>query len=508
MSLREAGRSIYKAALEAVEPGRLVRASVLREGGRLRIAGESFDLDAFERIELIAFGKAAAGMAGAVAGILGDRLSGGLVVAPAPGKSGDDQEQQPAGKVRADSSRKAGEKRPAASKDRIGEANRAALRRFPGGDLEFLTAAHPLPDETSVTAARRALDLARQAGGKGLVLICVSGGGSSLLALPADGITLEEKRSVIEALLRSGASIRDLNVVRKHISGVKGGRLAETAYPAAVVSLVISDVPGDDLETIASGPAHWDSSTFADAVDVLKKYRLWAGCPASVRTFLGKGSSGARAETLKEGDPVFGRVREFVIGNNLTALRGAKQEAERLGFAPFVLASSDEGEARKAARSYVAFMASLACSMSGAPKPVCFLAGGELTVTVKGRGAGGRNMEFVLAALAEMRKEGFGSVFCEACAVRPEGEGPGGNQPLGWLVLSLGTDGIDGPSDAAGAWADSSIFGRIDAMGLDPGKSLDDNDSYSFFKKTGNLIVTGPTGTNVCDVRVFLIRPV
>jgi glycerate 2-kinase len=258
---------------------------------------------------------------------------------------------------------------------------------------------------------------------------------------------------------------------------------------------------------IASGPSHWDSSTFADARDILQKYRLWDGCLPSVRKLIENGIRGEEPETLKSDDPVFESVHTFVIGNNLTALRGARREAERLGFEPFVLTSSDEGEARKGARDYVAFIASLACSMSAAPKPVCLLAGGELTVSVKGQGTGGRNMEFVLASLVEMQKEGFGQVFCGTCALPEDRGGLGGNRPFEWLILSLGTDGIDGPTDAAGAWADAVTVERARGLGLDPQKYIDDNDSYSFFQKTGNLIVTGPTGTNVCDVRMFLIVP-
>jgi len=216
---------------------------------------------------------------------------------------------------------------------------------------------------------------------------------------------------------------------------------------------------------------------------------------------------GEAPETPKSDDPVFGRVHSFVIGNNLTALRGARREAERLGFEPFILTASDEGEARQAARDYVAFIASLACSTSTAPKPACLLAGGEVTVSVRGPGKGGRNMEFVLAALAEMRQEGLGGVFCGTCAVPEEGGGQAGSRPFDWLIMSLGTDGADGSTDAAGAWADGATLERARELGLDLDTALAENDSYSYFSKTGNLVFTGPTGTNVCDVRIFLLRP-
>jgi glycerate 2-kinase len=466
-NLFEAARAIYEAAIGAVLPERLVRSGVVRDGDLVRIAGETFDLGAFEDVYVIAFGKASAGMAGALAGVLGERLAGGLVIAPV-------KPEEPAGR------------------------------------LEYLEASHPLPDKNSVAAARRALDLASRAGEKDLVFVCISGGGSALLCLPAEGITIDEKKSVTGSLLRAGADIREMNVVRKHLSGIKGGRLAGAAQPATLVNLVISDVIGDDLESIASGPTHWDSSTFSEARGILEKYGLWDGCPASVRGHIERGARGEEAETLKKDEPVFRNVHTFIVGNNLAALRGARREAERLGFETFILTAEDHGEARRAARDYLGFIAGMACSLEAAPKPVCLLAGGELTVTVKGRGKGGRNTEFVLASLVEMEKEGIDRLFCSSCAFPEEG---GGESPIGdrrsldWLILSIGTDGIDGPTDAAGAWGDASVPERARELGADPVKHLEDNDSYSFFNETGNLIITGPTGTNVCDVRIFLIRP-
>jgi glycerate 2-kinase len=453
MTLLDTARSICGAALDAVDPGWLVRTNVVWDGDKLRVVGEAFDFGSFEKVWLIAFGKAAAGMAEALAEILADRLSSGLVIAPAAVKG----------------------------------------RGMIKGKLEFFESSHPLPDGRSVEAARRALALAEKAGARDLVFVCISGGGSSLLCLPAEGISLEEKSDLTRKLLRAGASIRELNVVRKHLSGIKGGRLAQAAAPATLVSLIISDVNGDDLETIASGPTDWDSSAFADAREILERYGLWEKAPASVRARIEAGDRGEMPETLKSDDPVFENAHAFVIGNNLTALRGARRRAEGLGFEPFILTSTDEGEACKAAHDYAAFIAGLACSMSTAPKPVCLLAGGELTVEVRGKGRGGRNTEFVLASLLEFAREEVASALSSG---------------LEWLVLSIGTDGVDGPTDAAGAWADAAILDRAKLLGLDAEASLDDNDSYSFFEKTGNLVITGPTGTNVCDVRIFLIRPV
>jgi len=491
MTLLDTAKSICGAALDAVDPGWLVRTNVVRDGDALRVVGETFDLGSFEKVWLIAFGKAAAGMAEALAGVLGDRLSGGLVIAPAALRARDSSKLAPTDNAPAGVS-KTGKKVTAQRTDEEISPGPDFSTGFQGGKFELIEASHPLPDKMSVEAARRALAFADKAGPKDLFLVCISGGGSSLLCLPAENISLEEKSALTRDLLRAGASIRELNVVRKHLSGIKGGRLAKAAYPATVVSLVISDVNGDDPETIASGPAYWDSSTFADARDILERCGLWGGAPPSVKARIEAGDRGEAPETLKSDDPVFEHAHAFVIGNNLAALRGARRRAEGLGFEPFILTSTDEGEARKAAHDYAAFIAGLACSMSAAPKPVCLLAGGELTVEVRGKGRGGRNSEFVLASLLEFAEEEVASAMSSG---------------LEWLVLSVGTDGVDGPTDAAGAWADAATLGRAKQLGLDAESYLDANDSYSFFERTGNLVLTGPTGTNVCDVRIYLIRP-
>ncbi len=435
--------AIWRAALAAVDPWTLVRESVERRGDVIRVRDKEIDLSAYDRVFVLSFGKAAAAMGEALVSVIDERLTSGLVVVPWP-------------------------------------VGREASR------LEYLEASHPVPDARSVEAARRAVEIAAQAGERDLLLVCISGGGSALLTLPADGISLDKKRRITEDLLRAGATIQELNVVRKHLSGIKGGQLARAAFPATVVTLVVSDVVGDDLGTIASGPAHWDASTFADARAILERYGLWDGASALVRARFEDGGRGRVPETLKEGDPVFERVSAFIIGDNMTALRAAKREAEKLGFEPIFLSSADGGEARRAAAGYAAFLAELACSASSLPRPLCLLAGGELTVTVKGRGRGGRNTEFVLASIVDMEKAGV--------------------EGLDWLILSIGTDGIDGPTDAAGAWADPRTIRTARALGLNPADYLDDNDAYGFFKQTGNLIMTGPTGTNVMDLRVFLLR--
>jgi len=439
-----AAEAIWRAGLAAVDPWRLVHQSVSREGDVLRIKGEEIDLAGRDRVFIVSFGKASAAMADALAGILDDRLTSGLVIVPGP-------------------------------------VERTAPK------LEYVEASHPVPDSRSVEAGRRALEVVGQAGERDFVFFCISGGGSSLLCLPAEGITLDKKRRLVDELSRAGATIREINVVRKHLSAVKGGRLAKAASPAAMATLVLSDVIGSDLATIASGPTHWDDSTYAEARQILECYGLWDGAPAMVRARIEEGARGLVEETLKEGDPVFARVRDFIVGDVTVAMRAAKLEAERRGFEGILMSSADSGEARRVAAGYTAFLAELACSAVNLPRPLCLVAGGEITVTVTGRGRGGRNTEFVLAALVEMEKNGV--------------------KGLDWLLLSLGTDGIDGPTDAAGAWIDGSTAVRARLLKLDPAASLEDNDSYYFFKQTGNLIVTGPTGTNVMDLRVFLLRP-
>lgn len=451
--LREAAEKIWTAAIAGAAPDRLVREAVVREGDRLCVGGREFDLGASERVFVVAFGKAAVPMADELTRLLGDAIAGGVVIPPA------------------------------------GTPAEAAHPR-----LETMPASHPLPDERSVAAARRALGVVGDAGEKDLVFVLVSGGGSALLCLPAEGVTLGEKAGLTSALLRAGASIRELNAVRKHLSGIKGGRLAAAARPASLVSLVVSDVTGDDLGTIASGPTHWDGTTFAEARAVLEKYGLWDGAPPGVRRVLRDGEAGRLAETLRPEDPAFACASTFIIGNNRSALEAARAEAERLGFETLILTDADEGEARTAARRYLSFLDAFVCSLS---RRLCFLAGGELTVTVEGDGLGGRNTEFVLAAIEDI-----------AAGRSAEGLCPRFDRPApGWLAASVGTDGRDGPTDAAGAWADAGILARAREAGLVPAEFLRRNDSYRFFERAGGLVVTGPTGTNVMDIRFFLLEP-
>lgn len=445
-------RNIFEAALREVAADRLVRDSVRRQGTKLDIQGRVFDLSLYERVFLIAIGKAAPFMAESLARILGCRLTEGIAIC-SPGQ------------------------------------------RISSEKIISLPAAHPLPDERSVRAARKIMSLGQLSGSKDLVFVLISGGASAQVCLPRRPVTLTAKRWVTDSLLRAGADIVELNTVRKHLSAVKGGRLAEAAYPAAVVNLVVSDVVGNDLESIASGPTYWDSTTYAEARRILKKYHLWTKAPASVREVIEARLSGRIPETLKKGDRAFRNVSTFIIGDNGTALRAAAGRAKKLGFRPVILCVGDSGEARDAARKYASVAAAVARSKKTRRVPLCFLAGGELTVAVKGKGRGGRNTEFTLAGLLELIKR------------PPFRPAKTGRHAWNFLVASLGTDGRDGPTDAAGAWANSATALRAAKLGLSAEEYLERNDSYSFFKKAGSLIVTGPTRTNVMDLRLILLAP-
>lgn len=446
--------------MDAVRPDRLIHENLKRDGDRLEIQGRTFDLAEFGAVDIIAFGKAAPGMAAAVTDILGDRVRRGVVVG-LPGFAFDDP-------------------------------------RF-----ERFEASHPLPDERSEAAARAALELARRAGPYDLLVLLVSGGGSSLLCAPLPGLSLADKMCVTRELLVRGADIRELNIVRKHLSAVKGGRLV-LAGEARVVNLIISDVVGDDPEVIASGPGYGDSSTFADAARILAKYDFYETGPAGVKAVIDRGLAGGLEETLKKNDAAFNRVSAFLVGRNAVALAAARREAEAAGFKAIVLAGADSGEAREAAFRYIPSLLAEVRSGGRGDRPLALIAGGEHTVTVRGKGLGGRNQEFVLAVLVELERRARAGGRSD-----PETFGEflknGRLNGRDWLVLSLGTDGVDGPTEAAGAWVGPETLVKLRPLGLSLAVRLDDNDSYSVFQKTGGLIVTGPTGTNVMDIRLVLV---
>jgi hydroxypyruvate reductase len=344
---------------------------------------------------------------------------------------------------------------------------------------EWRDGGHPLPTGDSVAAAIRALELAGGAAEGDLLLVLLSGGGSALMALPADGVTLTEKQQVARTLMAQGADIHELNTVRKHLSAIKGGQLAG-ATRGSTLTLAVSDVVGDDLSVIASGPTVPDDSTFARALDVLGDRGGHAAYPAAVVERLRRGAAGAVAETPKPGDARLARAAARVIGPQRGAIEGARQSAESLGYHVHVVREPVTGEARVAALDYVERLSAAARTQ---PRPLCIISSGETTVTVRGSGKGGRNQEFALALASTLGRLG------------PE-----------VAAASVGTDGIDGPTDAAGAVVDDSTLARAAAAGLAaPDTYLAANNSYAFFSALGDLIRTGPTCTNVGDLQVILV---
>jgi glycerate 2-kinase len=417
---RAAARSIWEAALAAADVRPLVRTAV-----------QELSLDASRgRMLVVGCGKASGAMAAALEADLGDRIEDGLVV--------------------------------------VKDGYRVPTRR-----VRLVEAGHPVPDARGEAAARALLELVHGATADDLVVVLISGGGSALAASPAPPVTLEEKGAVTRLLLGAGATINELNAVRKHLSLFKGGQLARAAAPARVVTLVLSDVIGDPLDVIASGPTVPDPSTFGDAVDVLRRRGVWDTTPKAVRERLEAGLRGDVTETPKPGDAVLARVENRVIGNNTLVVDAAFARAAALGYRPALLTRSLEGEAREVARDLVARAAEL-------PAPACLVAAGETTVTVRGRGRGGRCQEVALAA---------------ALAIHGRGD---------LTVLAGGTDGTDGPTEAAGGVADGGTVARMAAASVDAHAALADNDANPALEASGDLLVSGPTCTNLLDLYIVL----
>ncbi|MBI5025342.1 MAG: glycerate kinase [Nitrospirae bacterium] len=354
--------------------------------------------------------------------------------------------------------------------------------RGQGSKIKMYEAGHPVPDENGLRGTKEIIRLLKDADENTLVICLISGGGSALFVSPYNGISLEEKQKITQLLLRAGANINELNAVRKHISRVKGGRLAGLAYPAKIISLILSDVIGDRLDVIASGPTSPDKTTFNDALRVLEKYGLIERSPHSVLEVLHNGTSGLMPETPKERDIIFERIENIIIGSNRKALEAAKKKAEEHGLQTEIISSEITGEARDVGKwlAKKAIETRDALSVKRHEK-ICLISGGETTVTVKGNGLGGRNMELALSFAIEI--DGIDGI----------------------TLLSAGTDGTDGPTDAAGAIVDGETVKRARAVGLFPDEYLKNNDSYNFFKKIDGLFITGPTGTNVMDIQIVVI---
>lgn len=554
-NLRAQIAAVLEAAIRAVDPYEAIHAHVSLDGDILRIGGRAYHLGASGRILVVGGGKAGAPMAAALTDILGARITAGVVnvkyghTATASGErvrfagspepvvgnppddglrpenrkpeyESDDDVIQSGSAAQLSLLRAAGEESLILSqdsslevrRDRLCVANplrapnqtwnpgrekapsglgRVAEATFPPtasgrdcqplGALQLIEAGHPVPDAAGQAGAERIAALLDGLTPHDLVLVLISGGGSALLPLPVAGITLADIQSLTQILLRCGADITEINTIRKHLSGLQGGQLARLAQPASVATLILSDVVGTPLDAIASGPTVPDPTTYADAVAVLQRYGIEDQIPDSVRRHLLAGAAGARPETPKPGDPLFERVANIVIGDNASAGRAAVAAARRLGFHSTLLTTFIQGEAREVGRVAAGLAQGIACGQSDFARPACLALGGETTVTVRGQGTGGRNQELALAAAIALD-----------------------NQPLPAgveiAVVSLGTDGADGPTEAAGGIATRDTLARGRARGLDARAALADNDSYHYLGALDDLIITGPTNTNVNDL--------
>ncbi len=445
---REDALAVWTAGVEAVEAGRLVRRALRVRGDALLLGGESVPLEPVRRILVVGAGKAGAPMAAAVEAVLGPRLL---------------EAKRVEGRVNVPDRDVVPLRRVVLHPARSGYANQ--------------------PTAAGVEGARLIRELLAGAGPRDLVLCLLSGGGSALLPAPVPGLTLADKRRVTGLLHASGAAIGEMNAVRKHLSALKGGGLARAAGRARVVSLIVSDVVADPLDVIASGPTAPDPTTYADALAVLDRRGLRGRTPPGVVAHLERGAAGELPETPKRLGP---RVRNLVVGNNAAALRAAAAEGRRRGYRVVNLGSRVEGEAREVGRVLAGILASARAEGAPGAPPLCILSGGETTVTLGSRpGRGGRNQELVLAVLERLGEGGL----------------------AGAVVLSGGTDGEDGPTDAAGAVADAPTARRARRAGLDPAAALAAHDAYPFFDACGGLVKSGPTGTNVMDLRVAILRP-
>ncbi|MFQ3598908.1 MAG: glycerate kinase [Chloroherpetonaceae bacterium] len=430
---------LFKKGIDAVNGYKVVKDALRLEDEVLTVVAQGkfkkIELSKFKRVHLFGVGKASVAMAKAAKKVLGERVSSSFIV------------------------------------------TKYAHAEDASSDLRVVQSAHPIPDENSYKNARELFRLCNEAKEEDLIINVVSGGASSLLSFPAGEITLDDKRFTTELLLKSGATIAEVNIVRKHLSKIKGGQLARAAFPATMLTLILSDVIGDDLGTIASGITSPDPSTFVDAYRVIEKYRLEKMIPDSARARLQRGMEGKIAETPKPDDECFTRTHNIVIGSNRIALKAIEDYAKELGYEAGILSDELSGEAREVAKN----LAKRAKQLAKSSRKACLIAGGETTVTVVGHGKGGRNTEMALAAGIEL------------------------DSTANVVFLSAGTDGTDGNTDAAGAIADGSTLARAKNLGLIAGEHLQNNDSYNFFQLVGDLVVTGATSTNVMDIQLILI---
>lgn len=435
---------VIQAALRAADPRAAVRKAISLSGDRLDVAGQSLDLSGYKRIRLVGAGKASPAMANGLLDVLGERVQAGVLI---------------------------------------------AKHRSPGQDplperVRLLLGSHPVPSAESVASARALVHFlqadAHVTGGEGdMLFILISGGGSALMTLPVEGITLDDLQELTRRLLACGADIGEINTLRKHLDQVKGGGLARLAAPARVITLILSDVIGSPLDVIASGPTVANSTTYAQALDILRKYAIEDQVPAAVRRVLERGARGELPETLKTGSPALAQVTNQIVASNPQAAEAALAEAQAQGFYTRLLTTALQGEAADAGGKLALVLRGVAVEGQPLQRPACLVAGGETTVTLRGRGKGGRSQELALGAAALLA--GLPNV----------------------ALVAFGTDGEDGPTDAAGAVVTGETLQHARALGLDPQAYLQNNDSYAFFSALGDLLITGPTGTNVNDL-VFL----
>lgn len=431
---------ILNAAIDSVKPSELIRRTVMIEGNQLVIKNNKFPVDSYKNIYLLGAGKASAAMAYEFEKLLGPKISSGVV------------------------STKYG-------------------HSLPCSRIKVIESGHPVLDENGLRAGKEMLELAERCGEDDLVICLLSGGGSSLVeSLPAE-FSLTELQEVFRILLGCGANIEEMNIVRRHLSKIKGGILAEKIFPATCVSLILSDVINDPLEAISGGVTSPDPSTFEDAYNVLNKYNITKSIPERIHTYITNGIKGLIPETVKPGNIIFKNVTNIILGNNKEALKNARDRAVSLGYNTIIYSEDLQGEAREIGKLFASIAKEIHGDGNPVPAPACVLIGGETTVTIRGKGSGGRNQEVVLAALLEMK-----------------------NHKFEYIIASCGTDGTDGPTDAAGAFVSDQIISKSENLKLDPAEYLSTNDSYNFFAKTGGLIITGPTGTNVMDIAVILIN--
>jgi hydroxypyruvate reductase len=435
--LREDAREIFTAGLRSVDGANVIKRHVTLADHQLKVGEQLYDLREVGRILVVGCGKAAASMAAALQDIFGAQISGGAVV--------------------------------------VKYGHGVHLEK-----IRVIEAGHPIPDQAGVAAAHQINGIVRGATQNDLILLVVSGGGSALMPLPATGLSLEDKQRTTEILLASGATIHEVNALRKHLSQLKGGRFAELAYPATLIAFILSDVVGDNLDVIASGPTVPDESTYQDCLEIIERYQLSDKLPAAVVRALMSGVRGECVETPKSTNPIFHRVQNLIVGNNALALAAAQERAIALGYHARIISRSVHGESRVVAREYATLGKDMFLEKNSANRPACLIAGGETTVIVQGDGLGGRNQEFALAAALEID------------AVEQI------------VILSAGTDGSDGPTDAAGAIVDGNSVRRGAANGMVARDFLARNDSYHFLQATDDLLKTGPTLTNVMDLQLIL----